>query len=104
MSPLVSNLTETADSLSTVRAYGMVDRFCRHNCRLTDSYIQAQVTHCDSYRFVKMAAAACGSFVVLATLLLNIARMPSGDTMKLTEVGLALTAASSASTQPGLQT
>lgn len=104
VSRLVSHLTETVDSLSTIRAYGMVDRFCRHCFRLADACIQAQLTYGDCYRIVKMAAAACGATVVLAVLLLSVLSIPSGDSLSLSQIGLALSAASSASTQPRFKT
>lgn len=97
LSQILSHLTETADTLSTVRAYGVVDRFCRHNCRLTDALLKAQAAYGDCYRFVKMAAAACGFTVVFATLIVNVVPIASGDSLSLSQVGLALSAASSAS-------
>lgn len=103
MSRIVSHLTETADSLSTVRAYGMLERFFRHNCRLTDSSVEAQLAFGDCYRFVKMATGACGFIVVLATLILNVTHIPDGDSPSLSEIGLALSAASSVSKEPFLQ-
>uniref|UniRef100_A0A147BTH7 Putative abc transporter n=1 Tax=Ixodes ricinus TaxID=34613 RepID=A0A147BTH7_IXORI len=66
-SRMLQHLTETMDCLSTVRAFGVVERFCAHFCRLTDWNLRAYWTFGCCYRFVRLVSSAVVLVVVLVT-------------------------------------
>ncbi|KAG0409893.1 hypothetical protein HPB47_013001 [Ixodes persulcatus] len=71
-SRMMSHVTETMDSLSSIRAYGVLDRFCAHFCRLVDVNMRAYWTYCCLYRYARLVTFFCGFLVVLCTLLLTV--------------------------------
>ncbi|CAN8001441.1 unnamed protein product [Ixodes hexagonus] len=89
-SRVLSHLTETMDALSSVRAYGVVERFCDHFCRLADANMRGYAAYCVCFRFVRAIAAVCGLVVLLTTLLLCVV----GGTSDPSIIGLSLSAAS----------
>ncbi|XP_040068276.1 ATP-binding cassette sub-family C member 2 [Ixodes scapularis] len=93
-SRMLQHLTETMDCLGTVRAFGVVDRFCAHFCRLTDWNLRAYWTFSCCYRFVRLASSAVVLVVVLVTAVFMVFFAPSdvhGDT-DAGSMGLALSA------------
>nr|XP_037272800.1 LOW QUALITY PROTEIN: multidrug resistance-associated protein 1-like [Rhipicephalus microplus] len=85
-----STSVETRDTLSTVRSFGAVGRFCRLYCRLVDAEARAFGAYLASYRVTRCLAALAGLGVVLATLGFTLAA--SGGSAS-ADVGLALSSA-----------
>ncbi|XP_037582809.2 LOW QUALITY PROTEIN: ATP-binding cassette sub-family C member 2-like [Dermacentor silvarum] len=73
MSRLLQHATETADALSTVRAYGVVDRLRRHFCRLVDEANRGFICFVNASRFSRTVTATFGFVVVVCTLVASIA-------------------------------
>ncbi|XP_037273101.2 ATP-binding cassette sub-family C member 3-like [Rhipicephalus microplus] len=73
VSRMLQHVTETRDSLSTVRCLGAVPRFRRHYERLSDLGLRAFSTFSMCFRFSRFAAGSCGLLVVLAALALSVA-------------------------------
>ncbi|EEC16006.1 ABC transporter, putative, partial [Ixodes scapularis] len=46
----LQHVTESMKSLSTLRSYGVVERFCNHFCHLTDYHLKPYATFCAYYR------------------------------------------------------
>ncbi|KAG0438600.1 hypothetical protein HPB47_016945, partial [Ixodes persulcatus] len=94
-SRLLSHVTETMDALSSIRAYGVLDRFCAHFCRLVDSNMRAYWVFCMFYRFVRLGTSLFGVIIVLSTMLFAVLLQPQGAEPDPSTVGLTLSAASS---------
>ncbi|KAH6922069.1 hypothetical protein HPB50_008682 [Hyalomma asiaticum] len=91
VSRMLQHVTETRDSLSTVRCLGAVPRFKRHYERLSDLGLRAFAAFAMCFRFSRFAAGTCGLLVVLAALAFAVAlagREPSQAASS--SVGLAL--------------
>ncbi|XP_075542903.1 ATP-binding cassette sub-family C member 3-like [Dermacentor variabilis] len=86
------HMTETLDALSSVRAYGVVERFRCHFYRLTDTVVRGYSAYCGCYRFTRTLSATGAFVVLLAALLLSITGSAPPDPSSL---GLTLSAASS---------
>ncbi|XP_075729275.1 ATP-binding cassette sub-family C member 3-like [Rhipicephalus microplus] len=91
-SKLFQHMTETLESLSSVRAYGVVDRFQRHFARLSDVCLRGYASYGAAYRFTRSLTAVGGFAVVLSSLLLSILNSAPTDPSSL---GLALSSATS---------
>ncbi|CAN8001415.1 unnamed protein product, partial [Ixodes hexagonus] len=93
-SRVLQHLTETMDCLSTIRAFGVVDRFCTHFCHLVDRNMCAYSAFTGCFRFVRLVSSAAVLVVVLATVVLVVlaTTFSDGDHSP-TTVGLALSAA-----------
>ncbi|CAN8001619.1 unnamed protein product, partial [Ixodes hexagonus] len=92
VSKLLQHTTETIDSLSTVRAYGAVERFCKHFCRLTDGNMLINYGFLGCYRVMRVLVSLLGLLIVLATLV-SAVLFPSGQEQgdaRSSSVGLAL--------------
>ncbi|CAN7974906.1 unnamed protein product, partial [Ixodes persulcatus] len=94
-SRMLSHLTETMEALSSIRAYGVLDRFCAHFCRLVDTNSRAYWAFCMYYRVVRVGSCLCGFIVILATMLFTVLLPPWGVHPDPSSVGLTLSAASS---------
>ncbi|XP_070396121.1 ATP-binding cassette sub-family C member 3-like isoform X3 [Dermacentor albipictus] len=94
LSKLLQHMTETLECLSSVRAYGVLDRFRRHFFRLDDICLRGYFCYSACYRFARSLTAVGGFAVVLSALLLNTLGSTTPDPSSL---GLAL---SSATTVP----
>ncbi|XP_040069750.2 multidrug resistance-associated protein 1 [Ixodes scapularis] len=94
-SRLLSHVTETMDALSSIRAYGVLDRFCAHFCRLVDANMRAYWVFCMFYRFVRLGTSLFGVIIVLSTMLFAVLLLPPGVEPDPSTVGLTLSAASS---------
>ncbi|CAN8005580.1 unnamed protein product [Ixodes pacificus] len=94
-SRMLSHLTETMEALSSIRAYGVLDRFCAHFCRLVDTNSRAYWAFCMYYRVVRVGSCLCGFIVILATMLFTVLLPPWGVRPDPSSVGLTLSAASS---------
>uniref|UniRef100_A0A6B0VDX7 Putative abctransporter n=2 Tax=Ixodes ricinus TaxID=34613 RepID=A0A6B0VDX7_IXORI len=90
-SRVLSHVTESMDAMSSIRAYGVVERFCDHFARLADVNMRGYLTYCMCFRFLRAIAAVCGLAVVLCTLLLCVVGV---GTLDRSSVGLSLSAAS----------
>ncbi|KAH7975224.1 hypothetical protein HPB49_025250 [Dermacentor silvarum] len=88
----MQHVVETRDTLSTVRSFGAVGRFCRLYCRLLDTEARAFGAYLASYRVTRCLAALAGLGVVLATLGFTLAAS-DGDGAGSSNVGLALSSA-----------
>ncbi|KAH7974864.1 hypothetical protein HPB49_020545 [Dermacentor silvarum] len=91
VSRMLQHVTETRDSLSTVRCLAAVPRFKQHFERLSDLGLRAFATFCMCFRFARFAAGMCGLLVVLAALAFSVAlagREPTDQASS--SVGLAL--------------
>ncbi|XP_037529091.1 ATP-binding cassette sub-family C member 3-like [Rhipicephalus sanguineus] len=91
VSRMLQHVTETRDSLSTVRCLGAVPRFKLHYERLSDLGLRAFAAFAMCFRFSRFAAGSCGLLVVLAALAFAVAlagREASAEASS--SVGLAL--------------
>ncbi|KAG0409887.1 hypothetical protein HPB47_012995 [Ixodes persulcatus] len=95
LSRALSHVTETMDSLSSIRGYGVLERFCRHFCRLVDDTMRAFAGFAVCYRLVRLVTSFCGFFVILCTVLLVILLAPDAESLDPSTLALALSAASS---------
>ncbi|XP_077545465.1 ATP-binding cassette sub-family C member 2-like isoform X2 [Haemaphysalis longicornis] len=94
LSRLLQHVTETMDALSSVRAYGVAERFRRHFCRLTDEITRGYSCFGLSYRFTRTLTATAGFAVVMCTLISNtVFSGPEGPDPS--GLGLALSSATS---------
>ncbi|CAN8006751.1 unnamed protein product [Ixodes pacificus] len=93
-SRLLQHVTETLESLSSIRAYGMVERFCGHFFRLADANMQAFSAFALCYRFIRLSSALSGLAVVTAALFFAVL-LPAwaGKTVEASSIGLALSTA-----------
>ncbi|KAM7294647.1 ATP-binding cassette sub-family C member 3 [Ixodes scapularis] len=89
VSKVLQHATETIESLSTIRAYGAVQRFCKHFCRLTDSNMRMNYGYLACFRVSKVLTSLLGFVIVLATLI-SATRLPSEGDSKSSSVGLTL--------------
>ncbi|XP_040062965.3 multidrug resistance-associated protein 5-like isoform X2 [Ixodes scapularis] len=92
---MLSHLTETMEVLSSIRAYGVLDRFCTHFYRLVDTNSRAYWAFCMYYRLVRVGSCLCGFIVILTTMLFVVLLPPWGVHPDPSSVGLTLSAASS---------
>lgn len=91
VSRMLQHVTETRDSLSTVRCLAAVPRFKQHFERLSDLGLRAFATFCMCFRFARFAAGLCGLLVVLAALAFSVALAGREQTDQASSsVGLAL--------------
>ncbi|XP_077545467.1 ATP-binding cassette sub-family C member 2-like [Haemaphysalis longicornis] len=94
MSRLLQHATETVDALSSVRAYGVAERFRRHFCRLTDKVTRGFSCFIVAYRFTRTLNCTAGFVVVMCTLISNtVFSGPEGPDPS--SLGLALSSATS---------
>ncbi|KAG0426250.1 hypothetical protein HPB47_026637 [Ixodes persulcatus] len=93
-SRLLQHVTETLESLSSIRAYGMVERFCGHFFRLADANMRAFSAFALCYRFIRLSSALAGLAVVTAALFFAVL-LPAwaGKTVEASSIGLALSTA-----------
>lgn len=87
-SHLLSNVTETLESLSSVRSYGVVDWFCRNFCRLTDASVRAFQSYTCCYRLARFICSLFGFVIVMVTLVFVFTPKDAG--LDSSSVGLAL--------------
>ncbi|XP_077545466.1 ATP-binding cassette sub-family C member 2-like [Haemaphysalis longicornis] len=94
MSRLLQHVTETVDALSSVRTYGVADRFRRHFCRLTDEVTRGFSCFLVSYSFTRALTSTAGFVVVMCTLISStVFSGPEGPDPS--SLGLALSSATS---------
>ncbi|KAH7984754.1 hypothetical protein HPB52_023712 [Rhipicephalus sanguineus] len=93
-SRLLQHTTETVDSLSSVRAYGVTEWFWRHCCRLVDDAMRGYLCFGVTFRFVRTLTATGGFVVVMCTLLANVL-FPGPNGPDPSSLGLALSSACS---------
>ncbi|XP_065303398.2 ATP-binding cassette sub-family C member 2-like [Dermacentor albipictus] len=94
ISRMLQHVTETVDALSSVRTYGVADRFRRHFCRLTDETMRGYSSFGTAYRFTRTLTSTSGFVVVVCTLLANtVFAGPDGPDPS--SLGLALSSATS---------
>ncbi|XP_065303397.2 ATP-binding cassette sub-family C member 2-like [Dermacentor albipictus] len=93
-SRLLQHVSETIDALSSVRAYGAIDRFRRHFCRLTDDTMRGLASFSATYRFTRMLTSVAGFVVVVCTLLDNTV-FAGPEKPDSSSLGLALSSATS---------
>ncbi|XP_037521954.1 ATP-binding cassette sub-family C member 2 [Rhipicephalus sanguineus] len=98
-SRLLQHTTETVDSLSSVRAYGVTEWFWRHCCRLVDDAMRGYLCFGVTFRFVRTLTATGGFVVVMCTLLANVL-FPGPNGPDPSSLGLALSSACSADVPP----
>ncbi|CAN8026122.1 unnamed protein product, partial [Ixodes persulcatus] len=89
VSKVLQHATETIESLSTIRAYGAVQRFCKHFCRLTDSNMRMNYGYLACFRLSKVLTSVLGFVIVLATLISATLLSSEGES-KSSSVGLTL--------------
>lgn len=95
-SRLLQHISETVDAISSVRAYGVTERFRSHFCRLSDDVTQGSMSFALAYRFIRSITAAAGFLVVICTLLANTLFVGPGG-LDPSSLGLALSSATSVS-------
>ncbi|XP_050030865.2 ATP-binding cassette sub-family C member 3-like [Dermacentor andersoni] len=92
-SKLLQHMTETLEALSSVRAYGVLERFRRHFYRLDDMCLRGYSSYAACYRLTRTVTAAGGFVVVLAAMLFStVGSMAAPDPSSL---GLTLSSATS---------
>lgn len=91
-SHVLANVTETLDSLSCVRSYGVVDWFGRNFCRLTDASMRAFQAYTCCYRLSRFLCSLFGFVVVTATLVFALVKWDHSSVLDPSSVGLALSA------------
>ncbi|KAG0410064.1 hypothetical protein HPB47_012818 [Ixodes persulcatus] len=90
-SKILQHITETIESMSTVWAYGAVERFCKHFFRLTDDHLKIHYGFLTSFRVTNVLTSLLGFLIVLATLIFSTLFPSEGDGVKeASSVGLAL--------------
>ncbi|XP_049276080.1 ATP-binding cassette sub-family C member 2-like [Rhipicephalus sanguineus] len=94
LSRLLQHVTETVDALSSVRTYGVVDRFARHFYRLTDAVMRGYICFGATYGLVRTLTSVAGFVVVVCTLLMTVVFAGPGGPDP-ASLGLALSAACS---------
>ncbi|KAH6921791.1 hypothetical protein HPB50_004990 [Hyalomma asiaticum] len=94
ISRLLQHVTETVDALSSVRTYGVADRFRTHFCRLTDVTMRGFSSFGAAYRFTRTLTSTVGFVVVVCTLLANTV-FTGPDRPDPSSLGLALSSATS---------
>ncbi|CAN8008757.1 unnamed protein product [Ixodes pacificus] len=87
MSRVLQHVTESVESLSILRSYGVVERFCSHFCRLTDFHLEAYATYCACYRLTRTLGNVFGLTIVLTSILTTLWRSYGTSS---SELGLAL--------------
>lgn len=93
-SRLLQHAAETVDALSSIRTYGVADRFRGHFCRLLDDAMRGYSSFGAAYRFTRSLTSTAGYVVVLYTLLANTVFVgPDGPDPS--SLGLALSSATS---------
>ncbi|KAM7294629.1 ATP-binding cassette sub-family C member 2-like [Ixodes scapularis] len=91
VSKILQHTTEAIDSLSTVRAYGAVERFCKHFFRLTDDNLKIHYGFLTSFRVTRVLTSLLGFIIVLATVIFSTLFPPEGGGVgEASSVGLAL--------------
>ncbi|KAM7294490.1 putative ABC transporter [Ixodes scapularis] len=93
-SRILSHVTETMDSLSSVRAYGVLDRFSYHFCRLVDVNIRAYSAFCGLFRYVRLVTFLCGLVTMVCTMLFAVLPSPEDSQPDPSILGLTISAAS----------
>ncbi|XP_042144496.1 ATP-binding cassette sub-family C member 3-like [Ixodes scapularis] len=88
----LQHVTESMESLSSLRCFGVVERFCNHFCHLTDYHLKGYATFCAYYRFSRTLGNLCGFAVVLASILFMLWNFSGGDSASSSGLGLALSA------------
>ncbi|XP_075526511.1 ATP-binding cassette sub-family C member 2-like isoform X3 [Dermacentor variabilis] len=89
-SRLLQHVTETVDSLTIVRVFGMKERFYERFCRLADQNLRVSLASVTCSRLARTFAMACSQTMVLATLVFTVAMGEYGDAPRSSSVGLAL--------------
>ncbi|XP_037557861.1 ATP-binding cassette sub-family C member 4-like, partial [Dermacentor silvarum] len=93
-SRLLQHVTETVDSLTIVRVFGMTERFYERFCRLADQNLRVSLASVTCSRLTRTFAMACSQTMVLATLVFTVAIGGGGneyeDTQRSSSIGLAL--------------
>lgn len=92
---LVSHASETSDSLSSIRAYGVADRFCQRCFLLRKDITRANSGFDSCYRLVRNSAGASGFLVVLGTIVVGVLLHPPDKIPSPSTIGLVLSAATS---------
>lgn len=103
-SRLLQHVTETVDSLTIVRVFGMTERFYERFCRLADQNLRVSLASVTCSRLTRTFAMACSQTMVLATLVFTVAIGGGGneyeDTQRSSSIGLALNSSLAVSTRP----
>ncbi|XP_040064399.3 ABC transporter C family member 12-like [Ixodes scapularis] len=82
------------DSLSSIRAYGVLDRFSYHFCRLVDVNIRAYSAFCGLFRYVRLVTFLCGLVTMVCTMLFAVLPSPEDSQPDPSILGLTIGAAS----------
>ncbi|KAH9364489.1 hypothetical protein HPB48_018055 [Haemaphysalis longicornis] len=78
-SRLLHHTTETVESLTTVRVFGMTQRFYGRFCGLANETLRASLASVACQRLTRTFAIACSQTVVLATLVFTVVAVGSSD-------------------------
>ncbi|KAH6923117.1 hypothetical protein HPB50_022964 [Hyalomma asiaticum] len=93
-SRLLQHVTETVDSLTMVRVFGMTQRFYERFCRLADQNLRVSLASVTCSRLARTFAMGCSQFMVLTTLVFTVAIGGDvneyEDTSRSSSIGLAL--------------
>ncbi|KAJ3120372.1 hypothetical protein HK100_012825, partial [Physocladia obscura] len=71
-SPLLANVSESISGISTIRAYGAINRFMDKNCRLLDNNNRAYYLSLLIQRWIQLRVEALNAFLLLATVIFVI--------------------------------
>lgn len=97
-SRVLQHVTETVESLTIVRVFGMTQRFYSRFCNLADRAMRFSLASAGCQRLTRTFAAACSQFVVLVALISIVAVGggaidEQGDASRSSSIGMALNAA-----------
>ncbi|XP_049276143.1 ATP-binding cassette sub-family C member 2 [Rhipicephalus sanguineus] len=89
-SRMLQHVTETVDSLTIVRVFGMTERFYARFCRLADQNLRVSLASVTCSRLTRTFAVACSQAVVLSTLVFTVVGIDAADVSSSSSIGLAL--------------
>ncbi|KAL1416978.1 hypothetical protein MTO96_027276 [Rhipicephalus appendiculatus] len=89
-SRMLQHVTETVDSLTIVRVFGMTERFYARFCRLADQNLRVSLASVTCSRLTRTFAVACSQAVVLSTLVFTVVGIGPDDVLRSSSIGLAL--------------
>ncbi|XP_049513140.1 ATP-binding cassette sub-family C member 2-like isoform X2 [Dermacentor silvarum] len=89
-SRVLQHVTETVDSLTIVRVFGMTERFYARFCRLADQNLRVSLASVTCGRLTRTFAVACSQVIVLCTLLFSVIGMNPDDVSSSSSIGLSL--------------
>ncbi|XP_070397467.1 ATP-binding cassette sub-family C member 2-like [Dermacentor albipictus] len=89
-SRVLQHVTETVDSLTIVRVFGMTERFYERFCRLADQNLRVSLASVTCSRLTRTFAVACSQVIVLSALIFTVVGVDPRDVLRSSSIGLSL--------------